>query len=873
MAKRNAKTTDAKTAETPDPAGARRFLRYCVTLLLLGVVVLVWLSMMSFSPTDPPSPRTWPPKYPVDNHVGIVGAHIAWFLRYWLGAGTYALLAVLTLASGACLIGKRVGELPWRAAGLALLVAAISAMAFLGEPGYRGEIVEGSAGILGMAAGRFLLRAFGPTGSWIVAFIVGAIGAMLSADNILKAIGKRLWRRRDNMAQAFATLRAKQLEARRARKEEKQLAAKAAAETAALQRAQAAAAPDRSKPPVKRPQTPGQPAEAMSQPQESVEKQEPQADKKPSKLAGLFGGRKKDKPESSEAQASRSPQRSRPQRPGQPATSQAASTQASPSPAAEPDRSQPKTDSGSKPAANKKSGQASGKKAVKVKRSYELPGLDLLEEPTGGYRETAELQAAQRKLVLQQTLDDFNVEASVTGYMTGPVITLFEVALEPGVKVAAVSNLSTDIARSLAVPAVRIVPPRFGKDTVGIEVPNLEKEIVRIRDLMSRGPEAEKKMRLPMYLGKDAGGDPIIQDLAKAPHMLIAGTTGSGKSVCINTIIMSLLMTRKPSEVRFILVDPKMVEMAAFEKLPHLLCPTINDMKKAEDILEWACTKMDERYEVLREARVKNLAQYNALSKKELYERFEAESDEEKARIPFPMPSYVIIIDELADLMMTSSKEVEGYIIRIAQKARAVGIHLVLATQRPSANVVTGLIKSNMPCRVSFRVASGQESRIVLDSKGAEVLLGQGDMLVLQPGTSSLIRAQGTFVDDSEIRAVVKELEKGGEQVFNAELMKLQSKPEGDFGGEKDEMFDQAVEIILRAGRGSVSLLQRRLSIGYGRASRIIDQMAEAGLLGSHRGSQARECMMTLEEWQAMQEGIAADQSGANSLNGQPTTV
>jgi S-DNA-T family DNA segregation ATPase FtsK/SpoIIIE len=868
MAKRDAKTTDAKTAETPDPAGARRFLRYCVTLLLLGVVVLVWLSMMSFSPTDPPSPRTWPPKYPVENHVGMVGAHIAWFLRYWLGAGTYALLAVLTLASGACLIGKRVGELAWRTAGLTLLVAAISAMAFLCEPGYRGEIVEGSAGILGMAAGRFLLRAFGPTGSWIVAFIVGAIGAMLSADNLLKAIGRRLWRRRDNMAQAFATLRSKQLEARRERKEEKRLAAKAAAETAALQRAQAAAAPERSKPPLKRPQTPIQPAKAESPAQETAEPPKPQAEKKPSKLAGLFGGKKKSKDKASDFAAD-APQRTRPQRPGQPTSSQATAAKTPPSRAAEASRSQPKAE----PAEKNTPSKSAGKKAVKVKRSYELPGLELLEEPTGGYRETAELQAAQRKLVLQQTLDDFSVEATVTGYMTGPVITLFEVALEPGVKVAAVSNLSTDIARALAVPAVRIVPPRFGKDTVGIEVPNLEKEIVRIRDLMSRGPEAEKKMRLPMYLGKDAGGDPIIQDLAKAPHMLIAGTTGSGKSVCINTIIMSLLMTRKPSEVRFILVDPKMVEMAAFEKLPHLLCPTINDMKKAEDILEWACTKMDERYEVLREARVKNLAQYNALSKKELYERFEAETEEEKARIPFPMPSYVIIIDELADLMMTSSKEVEGYIIRIAQKARAVGIHLVLATQRPSANVVTGLIKSNMPCRVSFRVASGQESRIVLDSKGAEVLLGQGDMLVLQPGTSSLIRAQGTFVDDHEIRAVVKELEKGGEQVFNTELMKLQSKPEGEIGGEKDEMFDQAVEIILRAGRGSVSLLQRRLSIGYGRASRIIDQMAEAGLLGAHRGSQARECMMTLEEWQEMQAGIAADQSGANSLNGQPTTV
>jgi S-DNA-T family DNA segregation ATPase FtsK/SpoIIIE len=296
-------------------------------------------------------------------------------------------------------------------------------------------------------------------------------------------------------------------------------------------------------------------------------------------------------------------------------------------------------------------------------------------------------------------------------------------------------------------------------------------------------------------------------------------------------------------------------------------------MRKAEDILEWAVSKMDERYELLREASVKNIAQYNRLRKDEIYERFHVETDEEKSKIPTRIPSYVIIIDELADMMMTSSKEVESYIIRIAQKARAVGIHLVLATQRPSANVVTGLIKSNMPCRVSFRVASGQESRIVLDSKGAEILLGQGDMLLLQPGDSSLIRAQGTFVDDSEIRAVVQELEKTGDQQFDAELVKIQSSTSGELSGEKDELFDQAVEVVLASQRGSVSLLQRRMQIGYGRASRIIDQMAEAGILGDHKGSQARECMITLEDWEQMKDSIAADQSGESSLTGEPTSA
>jgi S-DNA-T family DNA segregation ATPase FtsK/SpoIIIE len=388
-------------------------------------------------------------------------------------------------------------------------------------------------------------------------------------------------------------------------------------------------------------------------------------------------------------------------------------------------------------------------------------------------------------------------------------------------------------------------------------------------------PEAKKKFALPLYLGKDAGGKAIVVDLSRMPHMLIAGTTGSGKSVCINSIIMSLLLTKTPEDVRFILVDPKMVEMAAFESIPQLLCPVVNDMKHAEDILDWAATKMDERYELLKEAGVKNIAGFNALSKDEIYEQFQVQDEEEKARIPTHLPYYVIIIDELADLIMTSSKEVEGHIIRIAQKARAVGIHLILATQRPSVNVVTGLIKSNMPCRISFKVASRQESRIVLDQNGAEVLLGQGDMLMLQPGASHLLRAQGTFVDDGEIRTVVETLRQAGEPQYHAELLRLGSASvdgEGG-GGERDELFDKAVEVVLAQQRGSVSLLQRRLQIGYSRSSRIIDQMADAGILGDYKGSQARECNMTLEDWHALKSNIADDQSGASSANGEPTSA
>ncbi|KKK61109.1 hypothetical protein LCGC14_3017620, partial [marine sediment metagenome] len=362
------------------------------------------------------------------------------------------------------------------------------------------------------------------------------------------------------------------------------------------------------------------------------------------------------------------------------------------------------------------------------------------------------------------------------------------------------------------------------------------KEIVRIKELMLLKPEIEKKMTLPLYLGKDAGGEAIVADLGQMPHMLIAGTTGSGKSVCINAIIMSMLMNRTPQQIRLILIDPKMVEMAAFEHIPHLLYPIVHDMNRAESILEWAVGKMDERYELLKDARVRNIIGYNRLGAEEIYKRFQVDSDEEKAQISTHLPYYVIIVDELADLIMTSSKEVESHIIRIAQKARAVGIHLILSTQRPSVNVVTGLIKSNMPCRISFRVASRQESRIVLDQNGAEVLLGQGDMLFLQPGGSHLARAQGTFVAESEVRALVDHVRGDCQPEYNTELVRLQS-GHGDLSsGEHDDLFDKAVEIVLSTKRGSVSLLQRRLSVGYSRASRIVDQMAEAGILGDYKG-------------------------------------
>ena len=483
---------------------------------------------------------------------------------------------------------------------------------------------------------------------------------------------------------------------------------------------------------------------------------------------------------------------------------------------------------------------------------YHLPSWDCLVDAEHGYAESQESFVRQKAAELEQALKEFNIDAHVVEIDTGPVITMYELALAPGVKVSAVSALSNDIQRSLKAETVRIVAPIPGKNTVGIEVPNEQKEKVRLKELMQLAPEAMKKQAIPLFLGKDASGEPLITDLAAMPHCLIAGTTGSGKSVCINTIIMSIMYLQRPDMVKLILVDPKVVEMAPFKDIPHLMCPVINDTGRATSVLDWACNKMDERYEFLAEAGVRSLKDYNKLTHEELIERFEPGSPEEEAKIPKQIPYIVIIIDELADLMMTSGKEVETFIVRLAQKARAVGIHLILATQRPQATVVTGLIKSNMPSKIAFRVASRMDSRIVLDQNGAELLLGQGDMLFLPPGASKPMRGQGTYIDDKEIRESVRMVRGLAEAQYEPDLVQIRPATQMDSEAMQDDLFEDAVRVVLETKRGSVSLLQRRLTIGYGRASRLIEAMAAAGLVGEYKGSQAREATITLEEWDAM---------------------
>lgn len=533
--------------------------------------------------------------------------------------------------------------------------------------------------------------------------------------------------------------------------------------------------------------------------------------------------------------------------------------------------------------ANKKSASESDLDALRAlrkseedaDRNYVFPGLDLLSEPEQNFSAEMEVYVREQATALEAALHQYSIDGEVVGIESGPVITLYQVRLAPGTKVSSIQTVASDIARSLKAVNLRIVPNTEGLDTVGVEVPNRKKEKVRLKELMTAS-ELTAKMKLPLFLGKDASGTPLIVDLASLPHMLIAGTTGSGKSVCMNAIIMGFLYTQKPSDLKLVLVDPKMVELSQFKDIPHLMCPVVTEMGKAAAILEWAVNKMDERYELLAEAGCRDISSYNALGWEELRARFDPQNELEEAKIPRKLPYMVFVIDELADLMMTN-KEVESSIVRIAQKARAVGIHLILATQRPQANVVTGLIKSNMPGRIAFKVASGMDSRIVMDQKGGELLLGQGDMLMLTPRSSTAIRAQGTLVDDGETRRVVKFVKEHSAPSFERSLVGIRNSGLGKVNGnfntagpeeaeqkamaaaQEDPLFDKAVEIVLETRRGSVSLLQRRLAIGYTRASRLIELMGIVGIIGEHKGSVAREVVMSEAEWAAIKDLLARE--------------
>jgi S-DNA-T family DNA segregation ATPase FtsK/SpoIIIE len=495
------------------------------------------------------------------------------------------------------------------------------------------------------------------------------------------------------------------------------------------------------------------------------------------------------------------------------------------------------------------------------KTAFQLPPLDLLNPPISvGPQGPTRAMVETNARLLEETLKGFGIEARVKEVELGPVITRYELEPAPGVKIQKIATLSDDLALALKSASVRVIAPIPGKGRVGVEVPNPSPGIVSLREVLESEEFRRSNSKLTLAIGKDATGHPLVADLAGMPHLLIAGATGSGKTVCVNALILSILFQATPDEVRFLMVDPKMVELSVFNDLPHLLMPVVTDPKKVPAALDWVVDEMETRYRLFAKLGVRNI---------EIYHEKEAAQQLPKDEIPETLPYLVVIIDELADLMMVAQAEAERAIARLAHLSRAVGIHMVLATQRPSVDVLTGVIKANFPARIAFQVASRVDSRTVLDTIGAEKLLGKGDLIFMPPGSSKLVRAQGTWVADEEIERVVGFIK--AQRPPSYEIQELKAMSERAVGGvdvEEDPLYEEAVRTVVEAGQASVSLLQRRMRLGYGRAARILDRMEQEGIVGPIRGAKPREVFLKQAQSALTVGSHRRGQEGASSQGG-----
>lgn len=765
-----------------------------LALALVAVVIFLAAAILSYDPADPCDKLVFPQNARPTNVCGYSGAICGRILFELLGIGAYFLVASLGVLDFVLLTRRDVGQ-PWlRVLGWLLCLFGITTFAALAAPGLSPGPVIGAGGYLGITGKAMLQSHFANVGAYIITTSTILGGILLCTDYVVVRLlawmfGKSTATLGRGVLQVGAAY-AQKLNRRRSDLDNVESEIEDRLEI----------------------RMSGRPAE------EKVETQEVDEET----------GADEEEPETIEAEDS--------------TANKALGSRVG--------ISRPKTKK-DKPVLDEMDESDVGNSTPE----YQLPGLDLLVEGEAFSYDEQEKEVRRKAKILEKTFLDFGFHIRVVEIQTGPVIAQFEVELEAGLRLSRITGLADDLAIALRVPSVRIVAPLPGKNTVGIEVPNNERQVVHLREVMEESAGRAQKMRIPVYLGKDVAGSPLIVDLTSLPHLLIAGRTGTGKSVCLNSIIVSMLMTRRPDEVRMLMIDPKMVELSGYKALPHLMHPVVTDMRKAEAILGWAVEKMEERYHLLARAGVRHISVYNQLGEDELMERIQPEDEEDRKQIPTHMPYIVIVADELADLMMTAAKEVEGHIIRLAQKSRAVGIHLVLATQKPTVDVITGLIKSNLPARIAFQVASRTDSRVVLDEMGADKLLGNGDMLFLWPGTSTLLRGQGTYLSDEEISRVIGAVATDEPQ-FVKELVQLKTNAAAGADGKKfsdrDELYESAIDIVVREGRGSVSLLQRSLGIGYGRAARLIDFMAEDGIVGAYNGSQAREILLTVEQWEEM---------------------
>jgi DNA segregation ATPase FtsK/SpoIIIE, S-DNA-T family len=820
-------------------------------LALFALALFVGLSLWTYNATDPPSINIWPTSNTVHNACGHAGALAAHYLFDSLGLAAYYLLASLAVLTFLLLRHREIDQPVLRTFGWAISVLGLTTLVALAMPNSTPGPIVGAGGYIGAMGSTLLETHFAVAGSYVFAISVLLAGLLLSTDYFLfraaavttSITGRSLLQVGHLGHVAKKTPRVKtdvedeefeDEELEDESDDEKYEEEESEDEEYEVEEDEETDEEDNDHPIKVR--TPAETAsnessngEAASSGMSASKSAAEQTAKGTSAAARLANGLK----------AALGITSRRTQAPAQSVAAQPKSERQAVIEQLEAAEQQPLEET-----------------------EYELPPFELLLPNENVCYEEHEKEVRRKAKILEKTFKDFGFNIRVVEIETGPVIAQYEVELEAGLRLSKITGLADDLAIALRVPSVRIVAPIPGKNTVGIEVPNENRQLVRLREVIEETNGRAKRMKIPLYLGKDVAGNPMAVDLTSLPHLLIAGRTGTGKSVCLNSIIVSILMSRGPDEVRMLMIDPKMVELNGYRKLPHLMHPVVTDMRKAEAILAWAVDKMEERYQLLSRAGVRHLSVYNQLGDDELHDRIRPESDDEWRQIPRHLPYIVIVADELADLMMTAGKDVEQHIIRLAQKSRAVGIHLILATQKPTVDVITGLIKSNLPARIAFQVASRTDSRVVLDEMGAEKLLGNGDMLFLLPGTSTMLRGQGTFLSDDEITRVVDCVGVEAPQ-FAGELMQLKTKDELEAAGgsgnfqSRDELYEAAVDIVIRERRGSCSLLQRALGIGYGRAARLIDFMAEDGVVGQYNGSQARDVLISLEDWEARNQQSA----------------
>jgi len=802
----------------------RNRFRDLTALALLASCIFFVAALATFDASDPPASRAFPPPARPANACGVLGSAVAALTYEWLGLGGWFALAALAAFDVTLLRRRPLPDLPLRTAGAVVATAGICTLLAMFLPDWVGRPIWGPGGHVG-AVGRLFAEAyFAKAGATIVAITVTAAGLFVACDALLlraAAAGAAMAVGIVTTLRGFGgAIAARTRTAAAACDEPEACGTKPLPAWLRLRRADADDEEDD-----------GDASDSADVAADADDEQEP-----------AIRVRRREKPRVAEDVAEDEDDAS---------ADEATAADESASDEAEAVETRPAVPIRS--LANRRRKPEPVHMAPDPAADYELPSLELLLPAEQLQLEAQEQEVRDRARVLEKTFADFGFKVRVVEIETGPVISQYEIELEAGLRLAKIANLADDLAIALRVPSVRIVAPIPGKNSVGIEVPNTDRQMVRLREVIEETQAKSRNMKIPLYFGKDVAGNPMVFDMASLPHLLIAGRTGTGKSVCLNSIIVSMLMTRRPDEVRMLMIDPKMVELTPYKSLPHLMHPVVTDMKKAEAILAWAVDKMEERYALLARVGVRHLSQYNQLGREELLRRLKPESEEEAQAVPTTMPFIVMIADEIADMMMTAGKEIEQHIIRLAQKSRAVGIHLILATQKPTVDVITGLIKSNLPARIAFQVASRTDSRVVLDECGAERLLGNGDMLFLSPGTSQILRGQGTYLSDEEIGRVMAAIGTSEPQ-YAAELVNLQPAPSGDppkgaSGKDRDEMYEAAVEVVIREGRGSVSLLQRALGVGYGRGARLIDYMAEDGVVGQYAGSQAREVLITMEEW------------------------